>query len=64
MLCEVAPVPSAHCPTGSWSQRATQRFVELTANRKLAAKVWYIQANAAINMSWFPEITVLNLLCK
>lgn len=41
MLCEVAPVPTAHCPAGAWSKRATQRFIELTANRKLAAKVVY-----------------------
>ena len=38
-LCEVAPVPSAHCPVGVWSPRATQRFIQLTENKKLAAKV-------------------------
>ncbi|XP_015753856.1 PREDICTED: putative ATP-dependent RNA helicase TDRD9 [Acropora digitifera] len=40
MLCELAPVPTAHCPAGAWSKRATQRFIELTENRKLAAKVY------------------------
>ena len=39
MLCEVAPIPSAHCPAGAWSKRATQTFIQLTENRKLAAKV-------------------------
>ncbi|KAK2567406.1 ATP-dependent RNA helicase TDRD9 [Acropora cervicornis] len=39
MLCELAPVPTAHCPAGAWSKRATQRFIELTENRKLAAKL-------------------------
>ena len=41
MLCEVSPVPTAHCPAGAWSKRATQRFIELTENRKLAVKVKY-----------------------
>lgn len=40
MLCEVAPIPSAHCPAGAWSKRATQTFIQLTENRKLAAKVY------------------------
>ena len=38
-LCEVAPMPSAHCPVGAWSPRATQLFIQLTENKKLAAKV-------------------------
>ena len=38
-LCEVGPLPSAHCPEGAWSPRATQLFIHLTENKKLAAKV-------------------------
>ena len=52
MLCELAPVPTAHCPAGAWSKRATQRFIELTENRKLAAKVsdWSIERHQ--NEKW------------
>ncbi|CAH3166074.1 unnamed protein product [Porites lobata] len=40
MLCEVAPVPSARCPTGTWSQDATKKFIELAGDRRLVAKVY------------------------
>ena len=52
MLCELAPVPTAHCLAGAWSKRATQRFIELTENRKLAAKVsdWSIERHQ--NEKW------------
>ena len=39
MLCEVAPVPSARCPAGTWSQDATKKFIELAGDRRLVAKV-------------------------
>ena len=39
MLCEVAPAPSARCPTGTWSQDATKKFIELAGDRRLVAKV-------------------------
>ncbi|KAL9952201.1 hypothetical protein ACROYT_G039416 [Oculina patagonica] len=44
-LCEVAPMPTANCPVGAWSPIATQRFIQLTENRKLAAKVYSLVRN-------------------
>ena len=38
-LCEVGPLPSPHSPVGTWSPRASQRFIQMTENKKLAAKV-------------------------
>ena len=38
-LCEVGPLPSPHSPVGTWSHRASQRFIQMTENKKLAAKV-------------------------
>lgn len=44
-LCEVGPLPSPHSPVGTWSPRASQRFIQMTENKKLAAKVYSLCKN-------------------
>ncbi|XP_020627807.1 putative ATP-dependent RNA helicase TDRD9 [Orbicella faveolata] len=55
-LCEVAPMPFAHCPVGAWSPRATQRFIQLTENKKLAAKVYSLVRNV-LNLDLYDTST-------
>jgi hypothetical protein len=38
-LCEVQPSYSSNCPSGMWSSAACSRFMQLTHQKKLVAKV-------------------------